>query len=203
MLNLTTKRTVRHLAHKSFFGILIGFSIAPMMLSFGQQTAGGLRRFYSKESKVGFKYPAGWKFQPGDGSVGGDTFSRLATVSIPEKAYPRTNFRDANATLSVGSISEAACKEFQPDYQSDQPKPRKVRIGSLAFYTVSGEEGAAGSFYNRRAYRTFYDGKCYEVSLDLQMGLMAAYDPGTVKKINDKMIFNLLETVVRTLYFGK
>jgi hypothetical protein len=203
MLDLTTKGKVLPLVQKIFFGILIGFAFAPTILSFGQQTANGLRRFYNKESKVGFRYPAGWKFQPGDGSVGGDSFSRLATVSMPEKTYSRTNLREANATLSVGSISEAACKEFQPDWQPDQPKPRKVRIGSLAFDTVSGEEGAAGTFYNRRAYRTFYDGKCYEVSLDLQMGLMAAYDPGTVKKVNDKIIFNLLETVVRTLYFGK
>jgi hypothetical protein len=203
MLNLTTKRTVLQVVQKTFFGILIGFLLAPLMLSFGQQTAGGLRRFYSKESKVGFRYPAGWKFQPGVGSVAGDNFSRLATVSMPEKAYHRTNFREANATLSVGSISETACKEFWPDWQADKPKPRKVKLGNLVFYTVSGEEGAAGSFYNSRAYRTFYDGKCFEASLELQAGLIAAYDPGTVKAVNDKMIFNLLETVVRTLYFGK
>lgn len=202
MLNVM-KRTVQPLMQKILFGVLFGFSIAPMMLSFGQQTSGGLRRFYSTESKVGFRYPAGWKFQPGDRSVGGDDFSRLATVSIPEKSYPRTNFREANATLNVGSISEAACQEFQPDWPSSKPKPRRVRIGNLGFYAVADEEGAAGTFYSRRAYRTFYDAKCYEVSLDLQMGLMAAYDPGTVKKVNDKMIFNLLETVVRTLYFGK
>ena len=203
MLNLTTKRTVQPLMQKTFFGILIGFSIAPMMLSFGQQTAGGLRRFYSKESKVGFRYPAGWKFQPGDGLVGGDNFSRLATVSMREKAYPRTNFREANVTLSAGSISEATCKEFQPDYQSDTAGPRKVRIGNLMFYTVSGEEGSAGTVYHRRTYRTFQNATCYEVSLELQTGNLAAYDPGAVKRVNDKMVFNLLETVVRTLYFGK
>lgn len=199
MFNPTKKRAVQRLARKTFFGVMIGLLLASTML--GQQTAGGLRRFYSKESKVGFRYPVGWKFQPGDGLVGGDNFSRLAIVSLPEKSYPRTNFREANATLAAGSISEADCKEFQPEVRSD--KPRKVRIGNIVFYAVTDEEGSAGTVYHRRAYRTFHDGKCYEMSLELQTGNMAAYDPGTVKRVNDKTVFNLVETVVRTLYFGK
>jgi hypothetical protein len=201
MFNPMKRRTLRPLVRKTFFGVLIGLLLAPMISVFGQQTARGLRRFFSKESNVGFRYPAGWKFQPGDGSVAGDNFSRLATVYVPEKSYPRTNFSEANATVAVGSVSEAACKEFQPDAQSE--KPRRIRISNLTFYTVSGEEGSAGTVYRRRNYRTFHDGKCYEVSLELQTRNMAAYDPETVKAVNDKMIFNLLETVVHTLYFGK
>jgi hypothetical protein len=67
---------------------------------------------------------------------------------------------------------------------------------------MTGAGGSAGTVYHRRTYRTFHDGKCYEVSLELQTGNMAAYDEGTVKAVNNKMIFNLPETVVRTLYFG-
>jgi len=203
MFNSMKKRTVRALVRKTFFGVLIVLLLAPMRVVLGQKSAGGLRRYYSKESKVGFRYPAGWKFQPGDASVAGDNFSRMATVSLPEKSYPRTNFVEANATLAVGGISEAACKEFQPDRQADDPKPRKMRIGNLLYYTVSGAEGAAGSVYQTDGYRTFHDGKCYEVNLVLHTGNMGAYDPGTVRAVNDKIVFNLLKTVVRTLYFGK
>lgn len=201
MFNLTKQRRVWTLGKKAPCGVLLAILLAPAMLVSAQQTTGSLRRFYSKELKVGFRYPAGWKFELGDGLVGGDNFRRLAKVTVPEKSYPRTNFTDATASLVAGSVSEAACREFQPDVPP--AKPRKIQIGNLAFYVVSVEEGAAGTFYRRRIYRTFHDAKCYEVSLDLQTANMAAYDPGTVKAVNDKMVFNLMETVVRTLYFGK
>ena len=76
MLNRTTTRTVQPLVQKTFFGLLIGFLLAPMMLSFGQQPAGGLPRFYSKESKVGFRYPVGTVKRVDDKMV----FNLLETV---------------------------------------------------------------------------------------------------------------------------
>jgi hypothetical protein len=160
-----------------------------------------LKNFYSKESKVGFKYLASWKFEPGESSTVDDQgFKEVATVSTPEGAYARTNFVGARATLSVASVPETTCKQFPPSGDDASPR-RRVGVGNNMFYLVTGSEGAVGHVIETRTYRTFHDGRCYQFDLTLDVANMGNYDKGTVRAVNDRKVFANLEAIVRSLYF--
>ena len=159
------------------------------------------KNFYSKESKVGFKYLAGWKLERGESSTADDQgFKEIATVNTPEGAYPVTNFVGARATLSVASVPEATCKKFSPSTPDPSPR-RRVKVGNNMFYRVTGSEGAAGHIIETRIYRTFHDGRCYQFDLELDQANMGNYDKGTVRAVNDRKVFAKLEASVRWLYF--
>ena len=159
------------------------------------------KSFYSKESKVGFRYLAGWKLEPGASSTVDDQgFKEIATVSTPEGAYAGTNFVEARATLSVASVPEATCQKFPPSGVDSAPR-RRVKVGNNMFYLVTGSEGATGHIIETRTYRTFHDGRCYQFDLALNKGNMSFYDKGTVRAINDRKVFASLEAIVRSLYF--
>ena len=157
--------------------------------------------FYSKESKVGFKYLANWKLEPAESSTADDQgFKEVATVNTPEGAYAGTNFGSARATLSVASMTEAACKQFPPSGGDSSPR-RRVKVGNNMFYLVTGTDGGAGRFVETEIYRTFHDGRCYQFDLEMSVANMGNYDKGTVREVNGKKVFANLEAMVRSLYF--
>jgi hypothetical protein len=159
------------------------------------------KKFYSKESKVGFKYLANWKLEPGGGATDGDQgFKGIATVNTPEGAYPGTNFGHARATLSVASVTEATCKQFPPPGGDSSPR-RRVKVGNNMFYLVTDTDGGAGRLVETEIYRTFHDGMCYQFELEMSVGNMGNYDKGTVREVNGRKVFANLEAMVRSLYF--
>jgi hypothetical protein len=159
------------------------------------------KNFYSKESKVGFKYLANWKLEPGDSSTVGDQgFKEIATVNTPEGAYAGTNFGHARATLSVASMTEATCKQFPPSGGDSSPR-RRVKVGNNMFYLVTGTDGGAGRLVDTEIYRTFHDGRCYQFDLEMSVANMGNYDKGTVREVNGRKVFANLEAIVRSLYF--
>lgn len=160
-----------------------------------------LKNFYSKESKVGFKYPAKWKAVSEQNSTADEQgFKELVTVTIPERNYPGTNFVESYSRLAVASVPNSACKKIPPS-GANLSRQRRVNFGKNMFYMVTGSEGAAGSIFETETYRTFHNGRCYQFDLVLHTGNMGSYDKGTVKEVNGKKVFANLEAIVRSLYF--
>jgi len=163
----------------------------------GSQSRGGPRGYYNKEFKVGFRYPPHWEFdgakRPIDEEPG---FTALAQVSAPENSYRGSHLHRANATIAVGSVSEEACRVFSAP-NDDSAKPRRKMVGNITFYTVSGGDAAAGTVGETEIYRTFHDGRCFEVTLLVLRRNGVKPDRG-VRMANDS-----LAAILRTFYFGK
>jgi hypothetical protein len=162
---------------------------------------GRWKNFYSREHKVGFKYSADWRLKKGESSaMTPEDFKGVAKVSPPKRAYRGTNLGDASATLSVGSVSEETCKQMT-SIAAEQSKPRRVRMGHNWFYMVTGSEGAAGHIYESTIYRTFHDGRCYQLDLIMDILNMGNFDKGTVKQVNERKFSADFNSIVRSLYF--
>ncbi|HEX8889288.1 MAG TPA: hypothetical protein VF779_08920 [Pyrinomonadaceae bacterium] len=162
---------------------------------------GGWKNFYSREHKVGFKYSANWKLTKSEGStVATEDFKGVAGVSLSKRAYRGTNLGDADATLSVGSISEETCKQMS-SILADQSKPRRVRMGHNWFYMVTGSEGAAGHLYESTIYRTFHDGRCYQFDLVMNILNINNFEKGTVRQVDYGKFLADFKSMVRSLYF--
>jgi hypothetical protein len=162
---------------------------------------GRWKNFYSREHRAGFKYFANWKLKKGESSAEiPQDFKEVASVSPPKRAYRGTNFGDASATLSVGSVSKETCKQASST-AAETSKPRRVKMGHHWFYMVTGSEGAAGHIYDNTIYRTFHDSRCYEFELTMDILNIGNFDKGAVRPVNDRKLSADLKAVVRTLYF--
>lgn len=161
----------------------------------------GTHGYYNKDFKVGFRYPANWELDSGKTSIDEETgFTVLATASLPEKSYARSNFNEAKATIEVGNVSAATCRRLPSDGEST--KPRRKKFGNITFYTIGNAEGAAGSLYETELYRVFNSGRCYQVSLVVHTSNVLAHERG-VRRVNSRIVFDRLYTILRTFYFGK
>jgi hypothetical protein len=111
--------------------------------SVGQQKAGRLRSFHSEKFKIGFKYPSRWKAAESKDGI---------TLTVPDYAYPRTNFVSADAKFGVEKATRAECRDRLTEGNADPNlgPNRKVTIGGITYDTVSSTEGAAGSRYSGR-----------------------------------------------------
>src|SRR2546426_11906152 len=168
--------------------MILAFTILAAGLAMSQ--SGKWHAYYNKEFKVGFRYPAHWKFAGANRPMDDEaSFTSLAEVSPPKT--------DGTITIGVGKISEAACKVFPASSDPESNKPVTKRVGNITFYHVDNSDVGMGHWEETDIYRTFHDGRCYEVRL-MARGLN---DPryhesggGIIKRLN---------TILRTLYFGK
>jgi hypothetical protein len=156
-----------------------------------------LREYHSKEFNIGLKYPANWQLdttkKPIDDEPG---FTSVAVVSPPESSV-RGRLHDASATIALAKVSEAACHDFTATDGGETTKPVKKRIGSITFYNATGSDIAAGSAGETDTYRTFHDGKCYEINL------MTVRQNGLGADRYIRMAGSGLRTILRTFYFAK
>ena len=163
----------------------------------GSQSRGGPRGYYNKEFKVGFRYPSHWEVDDGKGTLDEEPgFTALAQAGPPENSYRGSQLHSASATIAVGSVSEKACKVFS-SLEGESTKPRRKTIGNITFYTISVGDAAAGTVEENEIYRTFHDGKCFELTLTVRRRNGVKPDRGV------SMVNNNLAAILRTFYFGK
>lgn len=184
--------------------VLLAF-VAASVGAFAQKK--GLKNFYSKEHKVGFRYLADWKAEAVQGAADdAPEFNVIAVVKptkSAERAYRNTNYADASAELSVASVSEQQCQQKFPNPSEPPEVPHRLKIGNNIFYRVEQGEGATGHFYDTITYHTFHDGKCYQIATEVHtLNLMTLRDTDkSIRAVNDNQLGANLETVVRSLYF--
>lgn len=117
------------------------------------------KNYYDETNKFGFKYPAKWKLEkPGSDLDGASVFKTAVKVSLPDKAYPGTNFYGGYAEVLVAPAGDnAECSDYPP-YGYAKPtsvKWRNVKVGGKNFYRYDDVEGATGHSFSRHAFQNF------------------------------------------------
>jgi hypothetical protein len=116
----------------------------------------------------------------------------LVSVSIPQNSYPKTNFGSANFTIATQRQSQASSCEAAAKTQE---------VNGINFHESEETQGAAGTTYKTKIYRTFYNDICYEASLTAGIANIGNYDPGSVTAVNETDVWNKLQAVFDTFKF--
>ena len=163
-----------------------------LTLAFVLLTAGAVsaeKRFYNKEFKLGFKYPAASKLiKDPDTIAASPNFTGLAHITL---AHPGKGLFDGTAAISAANITRSACRELS----TAEDKPRKKKFGTVTFDKTTYVEGGMESVLPVELYRTFHNDICYEIRL------MVGMEKYPKHPINDRPGFEQLYTILRTLYF--
>lgn len=169
------------------------------------QTA-AMKTYYNQENKVGFKYPANWA-APGKGhwkmgeeqnQIGGGTkedgFNVLVDLMPASERWFAGGVTQAEVSLKVATIDEATCKDMKK-MDANVDKTLSEKIGARTFYYVVSEDSAMGSTGATHFYRTFQDGKCYE------MGFLRYGSIGRKKEPGERTLDQQYTTILHSLYF--
>src|ERR1700730_8966982 len=108
-------------------------------------------------------------------------------------AYPNERFKDkpsfVAATFFVSEIqsakTEKVCLKGSPNWFVINSKAGTTTINHVAFKTFEIGDNWTSGGQSGPAYRTFHNGKCYELGIQTVIS-RAEYDPGTVKKFTKK-----------------
>jgi len=77
----------------------------------------------------------------------------------------------------------------------DAPMAGKLVVNGIEFRTASSTEGAAGSLYETRVYRTLYQGRCIEMVETLSTGNIGNYPPGTTQEFDKNRAWSVLDRI--------
>jgi hypothetical protein len=168
-----------------------------------------------KESAYGvsFRYPRKYGLKTGDEAhrdlaglgplptnfvqPGGVT---IATVELPQSAYPDTDFATAFFNVSVNrSLTSDECGQFAlPIHLENEPAPTaKVKIGATEFDEVEDMNGQAPKQADAKYYHVFQNGACYEFALGL--GTTGDGTDDGVAPVDRATVFGKLEKILATV----
>lgn len=124
-------------------------------------------------------------------------------------AYPKEKLRDA-ATLEAGALSVNVIDDANSESKcNDLPEPpphvgsTRLQIINGAIFRVTQTDGAASTqFGENYAYRTFHDGKCYELDIRIASRTGTTLDP-PAKQFNVTPVHKSLSQVLKTFRFLK
>lgn len=152
-------------------------------------SASAQKRFYNKEFKFGFKYPAGSKLvKDPDTIAASPNFTGLAYITL---AQAGRGLFGATAAVAAANITEDACSALS----TAEDNPRKKKFGTVTFDQTKYVEGGMESVQPVELYRTFHKGTCYEIRL------MVGMEKYPKRRISDRPGFEQLYTILRTAYF--
>jgi len=105
----------------------------------------------------------------------------LATISIPAKLYPGSDFKSASLTVRVNrEVSSDACAQFHnPEDENATLQPSKVTVGAIDFdeadHDASGDDAAdAVRSSQEKYYHVYENDACYEFALNLTTTKLSA-----------------------------
>jgi len=125
----------------------------------------------------------------------------VATVALPDRSYPGTDFASAFFTVNVNrSVSEQECAHFAfVDTSNADGEPvdaEKVKIGTAEMEMTSNFSASAMAQAEAQYYHS-YDGACYEYVLGL--GTEGFATEGGVEHVNRDEVFAKLEKILATV----
>jgi hypothetical protein len=89
----------------------------------------------------------------------------------------------------------------------NEPPPRRNQKGEtvngITFKVAESDGVAAGNFIDGKVYRTFHDGKCYELDIRIASSNIANYEPGAVKSFDLDKVQRMLKPAVASFTFLK
>jgi|ERR1051326_358405 hypothetical protein len=179
--------------------LVVLMTIASAVIATAQKAT--FKTYYNKENKVGFKYPAAkWKVAKEEsqywGGVEEPGFTSLVDLMRDDAALPGSVFQ-AEVSLKTAAIDEATCMAMKIGNLTDPNiKPVAKKIGARTFSYLTDSEGATGHASITQFYRTFNDGRCYE------LGFMTwGANNGAKRDRSDKAMDQQFSALLRSLYF--
>jgi hypothetical protein len=146
------------------------------------------KRFYNREFRFGFKYPAASKLtKNSDMIAAASNFKGLAYITLNK---PGRRLYDATAAVSAANITGDACRAL-----SAEDNASKRKLGTVTYDKSTYIEGGMESVAPVETYRTFHNGICYEIRL------MVGMEKYPRRPISDRPAFEQLYTILRTMYF--
>jgi len=123
----------------------------------------------------------------------------VATVVVPDDAYPNTNFAGGSLQFAVNRyLTSGGCRESLISRLGDANGPTgTVTLQSVVFAWTEGDAGDAGTEYFERDYAGFSNGTCYEFFLRVGVGPVSEEDG--VRPADEKRILSQLEKIVSSL----
>jgi hypothetical protein len=129
------------------------------------------------------------------------TKTPLVAVILPPALFKKTNLVEAGVYIGVSSAPAVTAKWKVPVSGSGEVAKGTTAINGATFAVFTSSQGAAGSIYAMRTYRTVHKGVCFEITELLHSSELGNYTPGTVAQF-DKVKFNgYLEAIVDTFAF--
>ncbi len=171
-------------------------------------------RYSDPNSGVSFLYPRKFALSSGDNAQpqfagvdvpmnfvqpGGVT---VATVALPDRSYPGTDFASAFFNVSVNrSLSEQECSHFAfVDTSNADGEPvdaEQVKVGSADMEKTSDFSANAVKQNETQYYHHYVNGACYEYTLGLGTEGFAT-NPG-IKPVDRDQVFAKLEKILATV----
>jgi hypothetical protein len=116
----------------------------------------------------------------------------IASISIPQTLYPKTNFGSAVVTVAVQTASSQAACEKASQTQT---------VNGVVFHESEQDGAAAGTKYQTQIYRTFHNDSCFEVSLTTGISNIQNYEPGAVTEVNQNELSQRLDKIFGSFKF--
>jgi hypothetical protein len=126
----------------------------------------------------------------------------VATVALPDKSYPGTDFTSAFFNVNVNrSLSQQECEHFAfVDTRNPDGEPvdaEKVKIGETEMETTSNFSANAIKQDETQYYHSYANGACYEYVLGL--GTEGFATEANIKHVNRDEVFAKLEKILATV----
>ena len=126
----------------------------------------------------------------------------VASVTMPENAYPGTDFAGAFFTVNVNrGVSEQECSQFafvdhnNPD--GEPMDPDQAEVGSLKFSRTSDFEGSMMKQAETEYFHRYENGACYEFVLGLGTEGYGAKEG--IEPVDRDQVFAKLEKILATV----
>lgn len=131
-----------------------------------------------------------------------DSSGTVACIAYPANELKGTNFQAAAFSVNELKtvVAESECMKV------DEPPPhvgnaRKESVNGVVFTVVETDGVAAGNLIDGHIYRTFHNGKCYELDIRIAFSNIANYEPGAVKSFDLDKVQRTLKAVVPSFTF--
>jgi hypothetical protein len=157
--------------------------------------------YTNSQYNFSFAYPNSFKqVAPVYGNLG----NQIIQVQLDNTNYPKTNFADADFTVSqqpAANISE--CLKYGYPQSPASGGTQQKQISGINYYLTQGGGAGAGNFYNFEIYRTFNRGNCFEMNETIHTTNIDNYTPGTVTQIDIGPIQAQLDQILSSFVFIK
>lgn len=121
----------------------------------------------------------------------------LATILIPEDAYPNTTFEHGSLQLITESAwARPACRQAEPVGEGESRRLKATHIQGISFEGIEHKSSVADATVAERDYVGFQNGTCYELLLVVASRESSAE---TEKPANTEKILAQLERIAASL----
>ncbi len=114
-----------------------------------------------------------------------------------------TNLSQASLAIAVSKtgVTTQKCERYAEDHAHTSLMTQKRTAGGNVFNYAEITGAAAGTFHTTHIYHIAHNSRCYELNANVFVSNIENYEPGTVRAVDEKKVWEALESVVETFRF--